>query len=45
VAFVTLCEAYMTIELHFNLRNYFFAPGFYRARVQKQLFWVVWTSM
>jgi hypothetical protein len=24
VAFVTMCEAYMRIELHFNLWNYFF---------------------
>jgi hypothetical protein len=23
-AFVTLCEAYMGIELHFNMWNYFF---------------------
>jgi hypothetical protein len=24
VAFVTLCEAYMGIESHFNMWNYFF---------------------
>jgi hypothetical protein len=24
VAFVTLCEAYMGIEIHFDLWNYFF---------------------
>jgi hypothetical protein len=29
-AFVTLCEAYMVIEPHFNLWNYFF-----RARLQQ----------
>jgi hypothetical protein len=29
-AFMTLCEAYMGIEPHFNLWNYFF-----RARLQK----------
>jgi hypothetical protein len=29
-AFVTLCEAYMGIELHFNLWNYFF-----RAQLQQ----------
>jgi hypothetical protein len=32
VAFVTLCEAYMGIESHFNLWNYFF-----RARLQQGL--------
>jgi hypothetical protein len=30
VAFVTLCEAYMSIDPHFNLWNYFF-----RARLQQ----------
>ena len=31
VAFVTLCEAYMGIEPHFNLWNYFFCTWLQQA--------------
>jgi hypothetical protein len=33
-AFMTLCEAYMGIEPHFDLCNYFFHPGYNRAQTR-----------
>jgi hypothetical protein len=41
VAFVTLCEAYMGVEHHFNLWNYCFAPSYNRARVRKWWPWAM----
>jgi hypothetical protein len=45
VAFMTLCEAYMGIEPHFKCGTISFAPGYVKARTQKQRCWAVWTSL
>jgi hypothetical protein len=42
--FVTLCEAYIRIEPHFNLWSYFFGPDCNRARMRAWWPWAVWTS-
>jgi hypothetical protein len=41
---MTLCEAYMGIEPHFNLWNYIFCAGYNSAQTLKWWCWVPWTS-
>jgi hypothetical protein len=42
--FMTLCEAYMGNEHHFNLWNYFFMLSYNRAQTQKRRCWALSTS-
>jgi hypothetical protein len=43
-AFVTLCEAYIGIDPHFNLWHYFFGAQLRQARTQERWPWAMWTS-
>jgi hypothetical protein len=44
VAFVTLCEAYLRIELHFDLWNYFFHAWLWSGSEVEAMVWAVWIS-
>jgi hypothetical protein len=45
MAFLTLSDAFMGIDPHFDMWNHFFTSGSHGARAWKWRFWVVWSSM